>query len=133
MDVSGRIRRSIANRDDSVFVRTDFADFGSAAQVSRALKLLLGAGVIVRLGLGVYAKAKRSALTGRPIPVQPLEVLAPEAFRKLGIEVQPGRLALAYNAGETTQVPAGIVLNTGRRRVVRKLSFNDRSVRYERT
>ena len=132
MDTLNRIKRSVANRGDGVFLRSEFDQFGSAAQVGRALRQLLLGGVFVRLGVGVYAKAKPSVLTGKPIPVRPLEVLAPEALNKLGIEVLPSRLAQDYNAGRSTQLPAGIVLNIGKRRTARKLSFNGKAVQYER-
>lgn len=69
MHLEGRLRISIAQRTDDVFLRTDFAGFGSEAQVSRALRHLVEAGVLVKLGVGVYAKAKRSALSGQPIPI----------------------------------------------------------------
>lgn len=131
MNVSDRIRRSIANRGDAVFVRSEFERFGSPAQVGRALSLLTEDGTLIRLGQGVYAKTKRSVLSGKPIPANPLEVLAPQALTKLGIKTGPGRLAQAYNEGRSTQLPAGIVLNTGRRRIVRKLSFNGQQVQYE--
>ncbi|WP_324809889.1 DUF6088 family protein [Ralstonia pickettii] len=131
MDTLNRIKRSVANRDDGVFLRSEFGQFGSAAQVGRALRQLLLDGVLVRLGMGVYAKAKPSVLTGKPIPARPLEVLAPEILNKLGIEVLPGRLTQDYNAGRSTQLPAGIVLNIGKRRIVRKLSFNGKAVQYE--
>lgn len=132
MDTLNRIKRSVANRDDGVFLRSEFDQFGSAAQVGRALRQLLLGGALVRLGVGVYAKAKPSVLTGKPIPVRPLEVLAPEVLNKLGIEVLPSRLAQDYNAGRSTQLPAGIVLNIGKRRIARKLSFNGKAVQYER-
>lgn len=48
------------------------------------------------------------------------------------IEVLPSRLAQDYNAGRSTQLPAGIVLNIGKRRTARKLSFNGKAVQYER-
>jgi hypothetical protein len=132
MDISGRIKRSVRNRADAVLVRSDFAEFGSAAQVSRALRELLTDGTLLKIGLGVYAKTKTSVLSGKPIPMKPLEVLAPEALKKLGIEIGPSRLVQEYNAGKSTQIPAGIVLDTGRRRISRKLSYNGSTVQYER-
>ena len=80
---------------------------------------------------GVYAKAKPSVLTGKPIPERPLEVLAPEALNKLGVTVIASRLTETYNAGHSTQVPAGIVFNVGRRRIARKLGFNGKAIQYE--
>jgi Family of unknown function (DUF6088) len=132
MNILERIKRSVANQSDGVFLRAEFERFGSPAQVGRALRQLTSEGTLVRLGLGVYAKAKPSVLTGQPIPARPLEVLAPEALKKLGIAVTPSRLTQEYNAGRSTQVPSGIVLNTGKRRVARKLSFNAQAVQYER-
>lgn len=131
MNIVDRIKRSVANRNDGVFLRVEFERFGSPAQVGRALTQLTNEGTLVRLGVGVYAKAKPSVLTGRPIPARPLEVLAPEVLKKLGIAVLPSRLTQDYNAGRSTQLPSGIVLNTGKRRIARKLSFNGKAVQYE--
>ena len=54
-------QRSVVNRNDGVFLRAEFDRFGSPAQVGRALSQLTRDGAMVRLGLGVYAKAKASA------------------------------------------------------------------------
>ena len=132
MNILERIKRSVANQAEGVFLRAEFERFGSPAQVGRALRQLTSEGALVRLGLGVYAKAKTSVLTGQPIPARPLEVLAPEALKKLGIAVTPSRLMQDYNTGRSTQVPSGIVLNTGKRRIARRLSFNAQAVQYER-
>lgn len=88
--------------------------------------------MLIRIGVGVYAKAKPSVLSGRPIPVEPLEVLAPIALRKLGVQVHPPRRSSDYNAGRTSQVPTGLVINVGGRRITRKLGFNGKFVEYER-
>ncbi|UXH79880.1 DUF6088 family protein [Roseateles amylovorans] len=133
MNMVDRIKRSVANRNADVFVRADFKPFGSPAQVSRALADLQREGALVKLGLGVYAKAKRSVLSGKPIPVKPLEVLAPEVLKKLGVEVGASRQTREYNAGGSTQVPAGIVVSVGKQRIQRKLGFNGKLVDYERT
>lgn len=132
MNIADRIKRSVSNRKADVFVRTDFESFGSAAQVGRALSGLTADGTLVKLGVGVYARAKASVLSGKPIPVKPLEVLAPQALQKFGVTLQEARLTSAYNSGRSTQVPAGVVLNTGKRRISRKLGFNGKFVQYER-
>ncbi len=116
-----------------MFLRADFESFGSVAQVGRALAEITATGILVKLGVGVYARAKPSVLSGRPIPVKPLEVLAPQALRRFGVNLTESRLSAAYNSGRSTQVPAGIVLNTGKRRISRKLGFNGKVVHYERT
>lgn len=132
MKIVDRIQRSVSNRDADVFLRADFEAFGSQAQVGRALSELQSKGTLVKLGVGVYAKAKRSVLSGQPIPIKPLEVLASEALQKLGVQVDASRQTRAYNVGASTQVPAGVVFSTGKRRIQRKLGFNGKRVQYER-
>jgi len=88
MKITDRIKRSIQNRRDLVFRPRDFFDFGSEASIKRALKELTRAGVLVRLGAGIYAKAKPSVISGKPIPIRPLEVLIPVALSKLGVRVK---------------------------------------------
>ena len=126
-----RMKRAIALRKDDVFLRAEFADMASVAQVSRALRRLIEDGIIVKLGVGVYAKAKKSVLSGNPIPVRPLEVLAPLALEKMGVELCVSQNVAEYNAGRTTQIPAGNVINTGERRITRKLVFGQQRVTYE--
>ena len=126
-----RLKRAIALRKDDVFLRSEFARFGSSAQLSRAIRRLIAEGVLVKLGLGVFAKAKPSALTGKPIPVQPLEVLAPLVLQKLGVKVKPSQAVRDYNSGASQLLAAGIVLDTGRRRITRKLGFGKQTVAYE--
>ena len=132
MNISDRIQRSVANRKDGVIVRSELKSFGSPAQVGLALRGLVERGALVRLGVGVYAKAKPSVLTGKPIPIRPVEVLGPQALTKLGVKFEQGRITKAYNSGASTQVPSGIVLNTGDRRVTRKIGFNGKYIEYER-
>ncbi len=133
MNITSRIRRSVKGRIDLVFRPSDFLSFGSEASVKRALKELTQLGVLVRLGVGIYAKAKPSVLSGQPIPVQPLEVLGPQALAKLGISLRQSQQVSAYNSGHTTQVPAGVVVNVGKQRVSRKIGFNGKFRQYERT
>ncbi|MGI4814839.1 MAG: DUF6088 family protein [Janthinobacterium lividum] len=131
MVIEDRLRISVAKHASDVFLRTDFARFGSEAQVGRALRRLVDDGVLVKLGVGVYAKAKKSVLSGLPIPVQPVEILAKKALAKMGVRMYPRENVALYNAGKTTQLPAGTVINIGNRRIVRKIGFGKKVVRYE--
>lgn len=125
-----RLERSIGRSSAEVFLRSDFSGIGSYSQISRALRLLTLQGRLVRLGYGVYAKARPSSLSGRPVPRKPLESLAREALAKLGVEVEPGRAAREHRSG-STQIPAQVSFDTGRRRISRKLRVGSREVRYE--
>lgn len=133
MNITDRIRRSVRGRTDLVFRPADFLAFGSGASVKRALKELTSAGVLVRLGVGIYAKAKPSVISGKPIPVQPLEVLGPQVLIKLGVYPRQSLQTAEYNAGRTTQVPTGFIVNVGKQRISRKIGFNGKFLQYERT
>lgn len=87
-------------------------------------------GKLIRLGYGVYAKARPSSLSGRPIPRKPLESLARETLEKLGVPAQPGRAVRQYLAG-STQIPARVSFDTGRRRITRKLRVGREEVVFE--
>ena len=131
MNITARIRRSIRGRADLVFLPTEFLPFGSEASVKRALKELTDLGVLVRLGVGIYAKAKPSVISGKPIPIQPLEVLGPQALTKLGVRLKESLQTSEYNSGRTTQIPTGIVVNIGKQRISRKIGFNGKFLKYE--
>ena len=131
LSVKERMVRSIALRKGEVILRADFESMGSASQISRALKALIQAGKIVRLGYGVYAKARPSILSGKPIARVSLEELAQEALHKLGVPVQLGRAQAAYAAGKTTQIPVRTTFNTGQRRISREIKVGISTVRYE--
>lgn len=132
MSLEACIKQFIMTSQSQVVLRAELRKFGGSTQLSRALNALLQQGMLVRIGVGVYAKAKPSVLSGKPIPVEPLEVLAPIALQKLGVQVHPPRRSSDYNAGLTTQVPTGLVVNVGGRRITRKLGFNGKFVEYER-
>lgn len=132
MTLEEKLNRAITHGTEDVFVRAEFENFGSKTQISRVLRNLIKKGFLVKLGIGVYAKATISVLSGATIPIKPIEVLAPIALRKLGVEVFPSQATQDYNEGKTSQIPAGVVLNTGDRRITRKIGFGKRSISYEK-
>lgn len=56
MDIKRRILQSLRPRRVGILLRSDVRDFGSASQVSAALKALIGEGLIAKLDRGIYAK-----------------------------------------------------------------------------
>lgn len=131
MKIEDKICRSVALKKDDVFLRNEFSKMGSEAQVSRALRHLVERGIVVKLGIGVYAKAKKSVLSGSAIPVKPVGILGPIALRKLGIKIYPSQITQSYNTGESTQIPAGNIINVGKRRINRKIGFGKQVIIYE--
>lgn len=77
-------------------------------------------------------RSRSSVLSGKPIPISLLEVLAPLALQKLGVTVQASRGVREYNSVATTQVPTGLVVNVGQRRITRTIGFNGKVLEYER-
>ena len=126
-----RVVRRIDRKRGDVFLRSDFKDLGGYDQIGRVLRLLVRKGRLVRIGQGLYARATESPFDGTPSPVKGLRALAEEALKRLGIESALTRLEQEYNAGRTTQVPAGRTIGVTRR-VRRKIGYNGTYVRFER-
>lgn len=122
-----RINRSKAN----VFTPRDFFDLSERDQVGRVLRQLMAEGVLIKFGQGLYARAKRSSLTGKLIPEKPLPELAREALiDKLKVQVVEAGDFERYNSGMTTQIPTGRVIAV-KGRVSRKMSFDGKSIKYQ--
>jgi hypothetical protein len=126
-----KVSARIARKNNSVFVRQDFEDIGEYDQIGRILRQLAASGKLIKIGYGLYAKAKRSSLTGEIIPVLPLPALAKEALARLGIEVGVSKLEKDYAVGATTQVPTGRKIAI-KGRIRRKIGYNGAYVSYER-
>ena len=128
-----RIARSLGiSKKKTVFLRSDFESFGTSTRVTRALQELIAEGRIVRVGRGIYVKARPSSVTGNPVPVETLEVVAHKALAALGVDVQLGSSAKAYVAGVSQDVPMTIAVDVGSSRVSRRIGFGGREVRLEK-
>ncbi|MDR8401855.1 type IV toxin-antitoxin system AbiEi family antitoxin domain-containing protein [Paraburkholderia sp. USG1] len=132
MKLEARVARSIARRRSIVVQRSELRSLGSPAQLSRVLSAFVRTGRLVRVSRGIYVKTKVNRFTGRLAPVSTFETIAAEIFRKLNIDVTSGKLVREYNEGNTTQVPMLAVVDTGRRRITRRISLGGRFITYER-
>lgn len=128
--LEGRLEKRIARKRGDVFLRTDFSDLGGYDQVGRALRGLVRKGRLIRIGQGVYSRARMSPFSDKPVPPKGLETLR-EALQRLGVEPLPTRLQEAYNAGKTTQVPTGRVVGV-RGRVRRQIGYDGVFLKFER-
>jgi hypothetical protein len=126
-----RVMKRIARKRGDVFLRADFRDLGGYDQVGRVLRGLVGKGKLLKIGQGLYTRAAESPFDGTPAPVKGLYSLAAEALGRLGVESAPTCFEQAYNAGKTTQVPAGRVIAV-RKRVRRKIGYNGIFLSFER-
>src|SRR5215469_8727257 len=109
-----KLLNRIERKRGDVFVRADFEDLGGYDQVGRVLRGLIRRRELVKVGQGLYARARTSEINGEPVPVRGLSSLN-EALQRAGIETVPTRMERAYSAGETTQVPTGRVVGVRQR------------------
>ena len=86
-----RLLKRIDRKRGDVFLRADFEDLGGYDQVGRALRKIVREGRLVRVGQGLYARARASMTGGEPVPTRGLGTLT-EALGRVGIETVPTRL-----------------------------------------
>ena len=125
-----KIAKRIARTKKAIFLRNDFKDIGDYDQVGRALRKLDSKGIIVRIGYGLYAKAKTSILTGEAIPVTSLPNLGKEALNRLKVETGPTAADMAYQEGRSTQVPTGRLIGV-KSRFSRRIGYKGAYLSYE--
>ena len=128
--LESKILARIVRKKSSVLLREDFLDLGGYDQVGRSLKHLADKGKLIRIGYGLYSKAKVSFLTGETIPVAPLPSLAKEALSRLGVKTTPSKAEIDYNEGRSTQIPTGRLIGV-KDRISRKIGFKGASINYE--
>ena len=125
--IQARIKRS----KEATFVPSDFFDLSSRDQVLRVLRALIQDKLILRVGQGVYTRAKISTITNKCVPEQNLRSIAVTALRKSGVIILPTNYEQKYNQGKITQVPTGLVIGVNKR-VNKRIGFNGRFVKYEK-
>ncbi len=114
-----------------VFLRGDFANISGYDQVGRALKQLVRSGFMVKIGQGLYTKARASAVTGEPtIAVRGGFKRAVQiALQRLNVKYSIGSAVKDYNSGKTTQIPANLTLQIARG-FTRKIEFKKLKVNF---
>lgn len=130
--LDSRLSYRVSRSKSAVFTLKDFSDLSDRDQIGRALRKMVAGGKMVKIGYGLYAKARRSSLTNAVIPVRGLPELAREAVEKLGGEVRPTAAEKAYNSGASTQVPTGRVIGV-KGRISRKVSYGGQSIAFEQS
>lgn len=121
----------IQRKAEPVFVPNDFTDLSDYDQVLRILRKKVQEGSLIKLGQGIYTRARYSKFTNKQILEKPLNELARIALKKLGVKTAPTRFESAYNEGRTTQVPTGRVIGV-KSRVNRKISYQGKSITFEK-
>jgi hypothetical protein len=128
--IEARITRK---KGEDVFLTREFTDLGGEDQVLRALRGLMREGQLVRLGYGVYGRAFKSRLSGKPVLQSSNGFIsaARQALDKLGVEWEPTEAERAYNEGRSTQVPVNPVVRV-KGRFSRQLRYGNSELVLER-
>jgi hypothetical protein len=130
--VKERIISSIKASSSAVFLRKEFDKFGDYRQVSRAIKSITKSGGLVRVGYGMYARARESTINGQPVPTETLLTIGLEVMKKIGVSADVGKDMRALREGKSTQVPMAAIICIGKARVQRKIFLGKRQVVYEK-
>ncbi|MBQ7660207.1 MAG: hypothetical protein IJS26_05695 [Alphaproteobacteria bacterium] len=125
-----KIKYRIRKSKENTFLVRDFMDLSDRDQVLRALRALMKENEIIRVGKGVYTKAKKSFITGDYIPKDNLRAIAVTALKKLGVKVMPINEEKNYNERLTEQVPNEFIIGVNKR-VSRNISFRQARIEYE--
>ena len=94
----------------NVFLRKDFENLAGKErydQIGRALLELTKSGYLIKIGYGLYAKARLNKLTGKPMLAAPggFNQVAIEALNLLNVKWEPSKEELLYNQSTSTQIP----------------------------
>lgn len=121
LSLKSKVSTKISRSKREVFLRSDFESLAGYDQVGRALRQLTSEGTLLKIGYGLYAKARPNRITGKPMLSAEggFSQVAEEALSRLGVKWQPSKTVQAYQAG-STQIPANaevIVLDRFNRRI----------------
>lgn len=123
-----RVYQKIKRSRRYVFERKDFDGFASYDQIGRALRQLVKQGELIKLGYGLYTKARMNSLTGRPMPTNPggSDALMREILKMKGVDFEMDKLSLQSLSGKSTQIPCSIQYSWNHKQFNRKLAVGNR-------
>ena len=101
-----QIKQKITRSRKGVFVRSDFENLGGYVQIGRALRELVAEGSLIKLGYGLYAKARINRITGKPMLADERGFYgaSTEALQRLKVDWQPSDAFAEYQNG-SPQIP----------------------------
>lgn len=126
MTISKQVEMRIKRSKRDVYMRADFSDLGSYSQIGKALQLMCYKEVLIKIGYGIYAKARRNRINNRLMFAAhggPNSILI-ETLGRLKIPYEFSGLTASYIEGSTTQIPASLEIKI-KKRFSRKLVINN--------
>ena len=130
MTIQDRLETRIKRAKRSVFMRSDFADIADYDQVGRGLRNLVRDGLLLKIGYGLYVRARVNRITGTLMPDHPAgnDGVLIEAMERLGVDYQLDDLSLKSLSGENSQIPASIKIIPKSSRFTRKIAVGKQRV-----
>jgi hypothetical protein len=113
MTIKRRIRTRLQGSKRYVFTRDDFSDLAGYDHVGRVLRELVKDEILLKVGYGLYTKAKRNSITGNLMPACPAgsDAVILEALDRLKVDYTLDDSSTLYLSGQSTQIPAFIKLH----------------------
>lgn len=115
-------------RGGRVFTPKDFLDLGSRAAVDQSLARLTKAGMLRRVGRGLYDWPYQSSVLGRPVPAS-LDAVADAVTRRAGVRAVRSNDAAANALGLTNAVATRPVYLADRK--LPDVKVGDRTIRFD--
>lgn len=130
MTIQDRLETRIKRAKRSVFLRSDFADIADYDQVGRGLRNLVRDGLLLKIGYGLYVRARVNRITGTLMPDNPAgnDGVLIEAMERLGVDYKFDDLSLKSLSGESTQIPASVKIIPKSSRFTRKIAVGKQRV-----
>jgi len=107
LSLKSKVATKVSRSKREVFLRSDFEKLAGYDQIGRALRQLTSDGVLVKVGYGLYAKARPNRITGKPMLAAKggFTQVAEEALSRLGVKWESSKSVQDYQSG-STQIPA---------------------------
>ena len=123
-----RIYQKIKRSRRYVFERKDFENIASYDQVGRALNQLIDKGELMKVGYGLYTKARLNSLTGKLMPTHPggTDALMREILKMKGVDFEMDPLSLQSFTGGSTQIPSSVNYSWDPKQFNRRLAVGSR-------
>lgn len=130
MTINRKVQTRVKRWKSSVFLRSDFKDIADYDQVGRALRELVQEGLLIKIGYGLYARARINRITGNVMADNPSgsDGVVIEAMEKLGVEYQLDDLSRMNLSGDSTQIPAKVKIIPKTTRFTRKIAIGKQFV-----
>ncbi|AWB65924.1 S-adenosylhomocysteine hydrolase [Saccharobesus litoralis] len=134
MTIKSTISNRLSRAKQTVFMRSDFEDVGGYDQVGRVLRELVTAGKLMKIGYGLYAKARINRITGKIMPDNNAgaDGVLIEALQRLGTNYTLDDLSQLNIDGLSTQIPSQVKVKPTSSRFKRKIVIGNQGVNLDR-